>query len=69
VTLRSGLCALAFLLAGAILIIFAGLCAVVFLADRDCGPTFGYYGCPTPTASISKEDSRTQEEIARVRPR
>ena len=54
-SLRSGLYALALLLAGALLFAFAGLCAIVFLADRRCGPAFGYYDCETPTANISKK--------------
>jgi hypothetical protein len=42
--------ALAFLLAGAILFLGAGLGAIVLFFDRHCGPAFGYYGCDIPTA-------------------
>jgi len=46
--LRSGLYALAFLLGGALLLIFIGLCTIVGLADYHCDLRFGYYGCGTP---------------------
>lgn len=54
-TLVSSLCALALLLAGAVLLAFAALCVIVVLAGRDCGPAFGYYGCATPPAHIRTE--------------
>jgi hypothetical protein len=46
---RFVLYAMALLLAGLFLLMVVGLGAVVFLADRDCGPAFSYYGCKTPT--------------------
>ena len=55
VSLRSGLYALALLFAGALQFGFAGLCAIVFLADRRCGSAFGHYDCETPTGNVSKE--------------
>lgn len=51
--LQSILYALALLLSGTILLIVAGLGAIVFLANRDCGPSFGYLGCETPTAKVN----------------
>jgi hypothetical protein len=46
--LRSALYALAFLLGGAFLFIFAGFCAISFLVDSHCGSSFGYDGCEIP---------------------
>jgi hypothetical protein len=43
-----------FLLAGAILFAGVGL-GIVFLFERHCGPTFGYYGCDIPTTKIQAE--------------
>jgi hypothetical protein len=45
VCLRLGPCALAFLLAGTFLFIFATCCVAGFLAESHCGTDFGYYGC------------------------
>jgi hypothetical protein len=42
---RYGLLALILLLAGAFLFVLVILCTIGFLADRNCGDAFGYYGC------------------------
>jgi hypothetical protein len=46
--------ALGLITAGAVLFVIIGLSTIVFLAERHCGAASGYYGCQTPTASISK---------------
>jgi hypothetical protein len=53
--LRFVLYAVALLLAGLFLLMVVGLGAVVFLADRECGPAFGYYGCKAPTTATGNE--------------
>ena len=45
VCLRLGPRALAFLLGGTFLFIFATCCVAVLLAESHCGTDFGYYGC------------------------
>ena len=62
-SVRSCIFALAFLLAGAILFVGAGLGAIVFLFDRHCGPAFGHYGCDIPTADTQRE----VDPVARLR--
>ena len=62
-SVRTCMFALAFLLAGAILFVGAGLGAIVFLFDRHCGPAFGYYGCDIPTADSQGE----VDPVARLR--
>jgi hypothetical protein len=52
--MRSGLFAVAYILAGALLFVFALLCSIGFVVQGRCGATFGYYGCSTPTANIRK---------------
>jgi hypothetical protein len=54
-SVRSGLYALAFLLTGAFLFISVMLCSIAFLAARNCGPAFGYFGCETPVTHIGNE--------------
>lgn len=51
---RSGLYALAFLLAGALIILIGALAVIVFLASQNCGSDFNYYACEAPTANINK---------------
>ena len=48
--------ALAFVLAGALLLGIVSVGTIVFLTGRHCGPAFSYYGCETPpTAKIRSE--------------
>jgi hypothetical protein len=54
VNLHSGLYALTYVLAGALLFIFALLCSIGLVVEERCGATFGYYGCSTSTADIRK---------------
>ena len=51
-SLRSGLYALAYLLAGALIFIFFGLCSIDVLLDEHCGPAFGYFGCAIPVEGL-----------------
>jgi hypothetical protein len=46
--LRSGLTALAFLLAGVLIFVFVGFCAIVVVVDERCDPAIEYYGCQIP---------------------
>ena len=51
-SLRTGVYVLVCMLAGAALIVFACLGAMLILADNNnCGAAFGYYGCETPGAA------------------
>jgi hypothetical protein len=54
VNLRSGLYALIYVLAGALLFMFALLCSIGFIAGGQCGASFGYYGCATSTVDTGK---------------
>jgi hypothetical protein len=47
VNLHSGLYALTYVLAAALIFLIAMLCSVGFVVEGRCGATFGYYGCAT----------------------
>jgi hypothetical protein len=54
VNLHSGLYALIYVLAGALLFMFALLLSIGFAVEGRCGASFGYYGCATSAADIRK---------------
>lgn len=70
-TLRapSRIFAVAALLAGASLFVFALLGTIVFLTDCHCGSEYNYYGCDAPTANIRYETPQVappkQQQLSR----
>ena len=51
--LKRSLYGLAFLVGGFIVFISGALCAIALLADDNCGPDFGHFGCETRTEAES----------------
>jgi hypothetical protein len=47
-SVRSGLRAIAFLIALTFVSMFTALCVIIILVDEQCGPAFDYYGCEIP---------------------
>jgi hypothetical protein len=66
VRLRSVLYAVAIVFAAAVFFVLVGLGAIVFLAQRNCGAPFGYYGCETPVADEPADGDHT-DHVARAR--
>ena len=63
-SLRSALYALAFVFATAVVFILVSLAAIFFLAGRNCGASFGYYGCASPSATTPADDD--VDQVARA---
>ena len=62
--LRSALYALAFVFATAVVFILVSFAAIFFLAERNCGASFGYYGCASPSATTPADDD--VDQVARA---
>jgi hypothetical protein len=65
---RTRLFAIAIVLAGASLFIFALVGAIVFLTDRHCGSKFNYFGCDIPTAGVADKGDQTSTRREHGRP-